>query len=60
MNRSDKLLRRHIGLSPALQGFGLQGDHDEALPATHLGDSTLPLHSAMLGLDVRLEQGQLR
>jgi Uma2 family endonuclease len=47
-------------LVPALQGLALRGDHYETLPATWFADGTLSLHSAVLGLDVRLEQGQLR
>ena len=47
-------------LVPALQGLALRGDHYEALPATWLADGTLSLHSAVLGLEVRLEQGRLR
>jgi Uma2 family endonuclease len=47
-------------LLPALQGMVLQGDHYEALPATRLANDRLSLHSAVLGLDVRLEAGQLR
>jgi Uma2 family endonuclease len=47
-------------LTPALQGQVLRGDHYEALPATRLGNGALSLHSAVLGLDVRLEQGRLR
>lgn len=47
-------------LEPALQGQVLRADHYEALPATRLGDGTLSLHSAVLGLDIRLGQGRLR
>jgi Uma2 family endonuclease len=47
-------------LVPALQGRMLQGDHYEALPANWLADGTLSLYSAVLGLEVRLEQARLR
>jgi Uma2 family endonuclease len=47
-------------LVPVLHGLVLLGDHYAALPATTLADGTLSLPSAVLGLDVRLEQGQLR
>jgi Uma2 family endonuclease len=47
-------------LEPALQGQQLRGDHYEALPATRFDDGTLSLHSSVLGLDIRLEQGRLR
>jgi Uma2 family endonuclease len=47
-------------LVPALHGSVLQGDHYAALPATTLADGTLSLPSAVLGLDLRLEQGRLR
>ena len=45
---------------PALHGLVLQGDHYAVLPATTLADGALLLHSAALGLDLRLEQGRLR
>jgi Uma2 family endonuclease len=47
-------------LQPQLMGFGLVGENYQPLPATTLPDGTLSLHSAVLGLDLRLEHGRLR
>jgi Uma2 family endonuclease len=47
-------------LAPALHGLVLQENHYVALPATTLADGILSLHSTVLSLDLRLEQGRLR
>ena len=47
-------------LAPPLQGLRLVGRNYQPLPATTLLDGTLSLHSAVLGLDMRLEHGTLR
>lgn len=47
-------------LAPQLMGFGLVGENYQPLPATTLPDGTLSLHSAVLGLDLRLAHGRLR
>jgi Uma2 family endonuclease len=50
----------HDYLVPALQGARLvAGSYQALLPAT-LPDGTLVLHSEVLGLDIRLEEGTLR
>jgi Uma2 family endonuclease len=47
-------------LEPPLKGFRLVGDNYQLLPATTLPDGVLSLHSTVLGLDLRLENGALR
>jgi Uma2 family endonuclease len=47
-------------LTPPLKGFRLVGDNYEAIPLTALPDGTMVLHSTVLGLDLRLENGALR
>lgn len=47
-------------LVPPLQGFCLTGRNYQRLPETILPDGTFTLHSAVLGLDLRLEHGKLR
>ena len=47
-------------LVPALQGFRLEGDHYVQMAATALSESDVSLHSRVLGLELRLEQGQFR
>jgi Uma2 family endonuclease len=47
-------------LMPALQGARLVAGSYQALLPTTLPDGTLVLHSEVLGLDVRLEEGTLR
>jgi Uma2 family endonuclease len=47
-------------LRPPLQGFRLVGENYEPMPSTVLPDGTLVLHSAVLELDLRLENGVLR
>jgi Uma2 family endonuclease len=47
-------------LVPALQGFQLVEEHYEPLPVTVSPEGTRVLHSAVLGLDVSLEDGRLR
>jgi len=49
----------HDYLVPALQGTRLVAGSYQALPPTTLPDGTLVLHSDVLGLDVRLEEGTL-
>jgi Uma2 family endonuclease len=50
----------HDYLVPALQGTRLVAGSYQALLPTTLPDGTLVLHSEVLGLDVRLEEGTLR
>jgi Uma2 family endonuclease len=50
----------HDYLVPALQGARLVAGSYQALLPTTLPDGTLVLHSDVLGLDVRLEEGTLR
>jgi Uma2 family endonuclease len=50
----------HDYLVPALQGARLVAGSYQALLPTTLPDGTLVLHSEVLGLDVRLEEGTLR
>jgi Uma2 family endonuclease len=50
----------HDYLVPALQGARLVAGSYQALLPTILPDGTLVLHSEVLGLDVRLEEGTLR
>jgi Uma2 family endonuclease len=50
----------HDYLVPALQGARLVAGSYQALPPTTLPDGTLVLHSDVLGLDLRLEEGTLR
>lgn len=47
-------------LVPPLQGFSLVDGRYALLPTTPSADGTIVLHSAVLGLDVRLEDSQLR
>jgi Uma2 family endonuclease len=47
-------------LRPPLQGFRLVGENYEPMPSTALPDGTLVLSSAVLGLNLRLENGVLR
>jgi Uma2 family endonuclease len=47
-------------LTPPLKGFQLMGDNYEVMPMTALPDGTMVLHSTVLGLDLRLENGALR
>jgi Uma2 family endonuclease len=47
-------------LRPPLQGFRLVGENYEPLPRTTLPDRTLVLHSEVLGLELRLNDGVLR
>lgn len=44
-------------LTPPLKGQRLVGDHYEPLPTVALPDGTLMVHSEVLGLDVRLANG---
>jgi hypothetical protein len=50
----------HDYLVPALQGAQLVAGSYQAMLPTTLPDSTLVLHSDVLGLDLRLEEGTLR
>lgn len=50
----------HDYLMPALQGAQLVAGSYQAMPPTTLPDGTLVLHSDVLGLDLRLEDGTLR
>lgn len=50
----------HDYLMPALQGARLVAGSYQAMPPTTLPDGTLVLHSDVLGLDLRLEDGTLR
>ena len=50
----------HDYLVPALQGTRLVAGSYQALMPTTLPDGTLVLHSEVLGLDLRLEEGTLR
>lgn len=47
-------------LEPPLKGFRLIGENYEPLSAGSLPDGALSLHSDVLGLDIRLENGALR
>ena len=47
-------------LSPPLQGLRLVGENYERLPATVSKGGFMSLHSAVLGLEFRLENGKLR
>jgi len=44
-------------LKPPLKGFHLVGDNYQPIPTLEQPDGTLILHSAVLGLDVRLQDG---
>lgn len=46
-------------LEPPLQGFRLEGDSYEPISATSLPAGVRALHSEVLGLDIRLEAGQM-
>jgi Uma2 family endonuclease len=46
-------------LDPPLQGFRLEGGSYESLPLSVLADGTLSTYSQVLGLEVRVEQGEL-
>ncbi|MGE3539477.1 MAG: Uma2 family endonuclease [Candidatus Tectimicrobiota bacterium] len=50
----------HDYLVPPLQGARLVDGNYQALPSTVLPDGTLVVHSEVLGLDLRLEDGTLR
>jgi Uma2 family endonuclease len=50
----------HDYLVPALQGARLVAGSYQALPPTTLPNGTFVLHSDVLGLDLRLEEGTLR
>jgi Uma2 family endonuclease len=47
-------------LRPPLRGLSLVGDNYEPMPTTVLPDGTLMLYSHVLGLELRLVQGDLR
>ena len=47
-------------LEPRLRGMRLMGGEYEELTETRLGDGTLVMYSAVLGLEVRIEEGELR
>ena len=47
-------------LEPRLRGMRLVGGEYEKLGETRLGDGTLAMYSAVLGLEVRTEEGELR
>ena len=47
-------------LEPRLRGMRLVGGEYEELTETRLGDGTLVMYSAVLGLEVRVEEGGLR
>ena len=47
-------------LEPRLRGMRLMGGEYEELTETRLGDGTLVMYSAVLGLEVRIEEGDLR
>jgi Uma2 family endonuclease len=47
-------------LRPPLRGLSLVGDNYEPMPTTILPDGTLTLYSKVLGLELRLVQGDLR
>ena len=47
-------------LEPRLRGMRLMGGEYEELTETRLGDGTLVMYSAVLGLEVRVEEGGLR
>ena len=47
-------------LEPRLRGMRLVGGEYEELAGTRLGDGTLAMYSAVLGLEVRIEEGGLR
>ena len=47
-------------LEPRLRGMRLVGGEYEDLRETRLGDGTLVMYSAVLGLEVRTEEGELR
>ncbi len=47
-------------LQPPLRGLRLVRGEYEALPETRLGDGSLVMYSAVLGLEVRIEEGELR
>ena len=47
-------------LEPRLRGMRLVGGEYEELTETRLGDGSLAMHSAVLGLEVRIEEGDLR
>ena len=47
-------------LEPPLQGLRLVGNAYQAIPATTSPEGTLMLRSAVLGLELRLEEGTLR
>jgi Uma2 family endonuclease len=47
-------------LEPPLQGLRLVGQVYQPIPATTLSEGTLVLHSAVLGLELRLEEDTLR
>lgn len=47
-------------LTPPLQGLNLVGGQYQPLPGTTLPSGTYTIHSTVLGLDLRLEQGELR
>jgi Uma2 family endonuclease len=47
-------------LTPPLQGFRLVGDNYQPMPHELRPDGTLTMHSHVLGLDLRLEHGELR
>jgi Uma2 family endonuclease len=47
-------------LRPPLQGFQMAGENYAPLPETTLSDGTVIIHSAVLGLDLRLINGVLR
>jgi len=50
----------HDYLDPPLQGLRLVGSTYQPIPATAFPEGTLALHSAVLGLELRLEDGVLR
>ena len=47
-------------LEPRLRGMRLVGGEYEELAGTRLGDGSLVMYSAVLGLEVRIEEGDLR
>ena len=47
-------------LEPPLRGLSLVGGEYEELAETRLGDGTLAIYSAVLGLEVWIEEGELR
>ena len=47
-------------LEPRLRGMRLVGGEYEELAGTRLGDGSLVMYSAVLGLEVRIEEGGLR